>query len=58
MSSTVEISDGMPKNMLVLYLTRAQGKEVKDNLLNKDNTSAIILEKNGKRSSIKITKHI
>ena len=57
-TNTVVISDGMPKNMWVLYFTIAQGKEVKDNLLNEGNTSAISLAKNGKRSSGKMTKHI
>ena len=55
---TVAISDGMPNNMWVLYFSRAQGKEAKDNLLNQDNTSAISLAKNGKRSRGKTTKHI
>ena len=54
----VEIADGMPNNMWVLYFTRAKGKEVKDKFLNEDNTSAISLAKNGNRSSVKMTKHI
>ena len=57
-TETVAISDVMPKNIWVLYLTRAQGKEVKDKLLNEDNNSAIRLANNGKRSSGKMTKHI
>ena len=57
-TETVEISDGIPKNMWVLYFTRAQGKKVKDNLLNENNTSNISLAKNGKISSGKMTKHI
>ena len=48
----------MPKNIWCLYFTRAQGRAVKDNLLNEDNTSTIWLAKNGKRSSGKQTKHI
>ena len=54
----VGISDSMPKNMWVLYFTKAQGRQVNDNILNEDNTSAIRLAKNGKRSSEKMTQHI
>jgi hypothetical protein len=37
---------------------KAQGYGVKDNILFQDNKSSILLEKNGKASSSKITKHI
>jgi hypothetical protein len=37
---------------------KAQGYGVKDNVLYQDNTSSILLEKNGKASSSKRTKHI
>jgi hypothetical protein len=37
---------------------KAQGYGVKDNILFHDNNSYILLEKNGKASSIKRTKHI
>jgi hypothetical protein len=40
------------------YFTKAQGYGVKDNVLFQDNNSSILLEKNGKDSSIKRTKHI
>jgi hypothetical protein len=36
----------------------AQGYQVQDNVLFQDNTIAILLEKNGKASSSKCTKHI
>jgi hypothetical protein len=36
----------------------AQGYQVQDNVLFQDNKSAILLEKNGKASSSKHTKHI
>jgi len=36
----------------------AQGYEVHDNVLYQDNKSAMLLEKNGKASSTKCTKHI
>jgi hypothetical protein len=37
---------------------KAQGYGVRDNVLFQDNKSSILLEKNGKASSIKRTKHI
>jgi len=37
---------------------KAQGIEVSDNILYQDNKSAILLEKNGRKSSSKHTKHI
>jgi hypothetical protein len=40
------------------YFTKAQGNDVKDNVLFQDNNSSILLEKNGKASSSKRTKHI
>jgi hypothetical protein len=36
----------------------AQGYQVQDNILFQDNKSAILLEKNGKASSSKHTKHV
>ena len=36
----------------------AQGYEIKENIVYQDNKSAILLEKNGKMSSSKRTKHI
>jgi hypothetical protein len=40
------------------YFMKAQGYGVKDNFLFQDNKSSILLEKNGKASSSKRTKHI
>jgi len=37
---------------------KAQGFEVRDNILYQDNRSAILLESNGRASSSKHTKHI
>jgi len=37
---------------------KAQGIEVKDNILYQDNKSAMLLENNGQASSSKRTKHI
>jgi hypothetical protein len=40
------------------YFMKAQGCDVKDNVLFQDNKSSILLENNGKASSSKCTKHI
>jgi hypothetical protein len=40
------------------YFMKTQGYGVKDNVLFQDNKSSILLEKNGKDSSSKRTKHI
>jgi hypothetical protein len=40
------------------YFIKAQGYDVKDNVLFQDNKSSILLEKTGKDSSIKRMKHI
>jgi hypothetical protein len=40
------------------YFMKAQGYGFKDNVLFQDNNSSILLEKNGKASSSKRTKHI
>jgi hypothetical protein len=40
------------------YFMKAQGYAAKDNVLFQDNKSSILLEMNGKASSIKRTKHI
>ena len=52
------LSDDMLKNMWTLYFIEGQGWNVKDNLLNKDNTSTTRLAKNEKRSNGKMTRHI
>jgi hypothetical protein len=48
----------MPDICWTWYFMKAQGYGVKDNVLFQDNKSSIILEKNGKASSSKRTKHI
>jgi hypothetical protein len=40
------------------YFMKAQGYDAKDNIFFQDNKSSILLEKNGKASSSKRTKHI
>jgi hypothetical protein len=42
----------------IQYFMEAQGYQVQDNVLFRDNKSAILLEKNGKASSSKHTKHV
>jgi hypothetical protein len=54
----VGADDFMPAICWTRYFMKAQGYEVKDNVLFQDNKSSIILEKNGKASSSKRTKHI
>jgi hypothetical protein len=54
----VGADDFMPAICWARYLMKAQGYGVKDNVLFQDNKSSIILEKNGKASSSKPTKHI
>ena len=51
-------NDVMPQLLWTRYFLEAQGYGVKVNKLYQDNMSAILLEKNGKWSSSKKTKHI
>jgi hypothetical protein len=48
----------MPAICWTRYFMKAQGYDGKDNVLFQDNKSSILLEKNGKASSSKRTKHI
>ena len=50
--------DFMPAICWTRYFMLAQGYDVLDNVLFQDNKSAMLLEKNGKASSSKRTKHI
>ena len=54
----VGADDFMPAICWTRYFMEAQGYQVQDNILFQDNKSAILLEKNGKASSSKRTKHI
>jgi hypothetical protein len=54
----VGTDDFMPAICWTHYAMKAQGYSVKDNVLFQDNKSSILLEKNGKASSSKRTKHI
>ena len=40
------------------YFLESQGYDVDENIMYQDNLSAMLLEKNGKKSSTKRTKHI
>jgi hypothetical protein len=57
-TENVGAKDFMPAICWTHYFMKAQGYGVKDNILFQDNKSSIILEKNGKASSSKCTKHI
>ena len=48
----------MPAILWTRYFLEAQGYGVQENIVYQDNLSAILLEKNGKASSSKRTKHI
>jgi hypothetical protein len=54
----VGANDFMPAICWTCYFMKAQGYGVKDNVLFQDNKSSIPLEKNGKASSSRRTKHI
>jgi hypothetical protein len=57
-AEVVGADDFMPAICWTRYFMQAQGYEIKDNILYQDNKSAILLQKNGKASSGKRTKHI
>jgi hypothetical protein len=48
----------MPQVLWTRYFLEAQGYEVRESIIYQDNESAELLEKNGKRSSGKRTRHI
>jgi hypothetical protein len=54
----VGAEDFMPSICWTCYFMKAQGYSVKDNIFFQDNKSSILLDKNGKASSSKRTKHI
>jgi hypothetical protein len=57
-SEIVAVNDLIPQILWARLFIRAQGFEVRDNILYQDNRSAILLETNGRASSSKRTKHI
>jgi hypothetical protein len=52
------VDDLMPSILWTRNFLKAQGYEVSENILYQDNKSSILLEKNGKASSSKRTRHI
>ena len=54
----VGVDDLMPAILWTRYFLKAQGYDVKENILYQDNMSSILLARNGKASSSKRTKHI
>jgi hypothetical protein len=54
----VSVDDCMPMILWSRYFLLEQGYNVEENILFQDNRSAMLLEKNGKASSRKRTKHI
>jgi hypothetical protein len=57
-SELVAVDDCMPAILWTRYFLEAQGYGVRENIIFQDNLSAMLLEKNGKFSSSKRTKHI
>ena len=57
-TEVVGADDFMPAICWTRHFVLAQGHDVADNILHQDNESAMLLEKNGKASSSKRTKHI
>jgi hypothetical protein len=54
----VGVDDCMPSVLWTRYFMDAQGYGIRENIVFQDNKSAILMEKNGKASSSKRTKHI
>ena len=57
-SELVGVDDMMPSILWTRYFLKAQGYRVSDNIIFQDNRSTMLLERNGKASSSKRTKHI
>ncbi len=57
-SELVGVDDLMPMILWVRLFMTAQGFKVVDNIVYQDNQSAILLERNGRASSSKRTRHI
>ena len=54
----VSVNDVLPQVLWTRYFLEAQGYKVSDSVVYQDNQSAMLLEKNGKASSSKRTRHI
>ncbi len=54
----VGVNDCMPQTLWTRYFLEAQGYNVTESIIYQDNQSAMLLEKNGRGSSSKRTRHI
>jgi hypothetical protein len=54
----VGVDDASPQMLWTRYFIEGQGYGVESSIIKQDNLSAILLEKNGRASSSKRTKHI
>jgi hypothetical protein len=57
-SEIIAVDNLIPQILWTRLFMKAQGIEVRDNILYQDNKSAVLLETNGRASSSKRTKHI
>jgi hypothetical protein len=57
-AEVVGVDDAMPQVLWTRYFLEAQGYKVNDSIVYQDNQSAMLLEKNGRGSSSKRTRHI
>ena len=57
-SELVGVDDMMPSILWTRYFLKAQGYKINNNIIFQDNKSTMLLERNGKASSSKYTKHI
>ena len=57
-SELIGADDALPQMLWTKYFVESQGYKVNENIMYQDNMSAMLLEKNGKKSSTKNTKHI
>ena len=54
----IRTNDMMPQMLCTRYFLESQGYGINENIMYQDNMSAMLLVKNGKKSSTKNTKHI
>jgi hypothetical protein len=57
-SELVGVGEALPIILWTRYFMEAQGYPIQDNMVNRDNLSSMLLEKNGRGSSSKRTRHI
>ena len=54
----IGVDDASPQVLWTKYFIENQGNKIGDNILNQDSMSTLILERNGKNSCSKRTKHM